>query len=963
MARSSYALGLLTFGLLASTSIVSPVRAETASAKTSWTINKVASAAAGSYCTMAQKYSDNTILTLAKNGGGQYSLAFDFAKPQFSGASATVSLRPGNASAQTFNVSPTSDKVIVIGLGTGTSFVDALKTTGKLDLEANGKAFSFKTEEFASAADELSGCIGTMKAPAMAAASPAPVQAQTAPTKVAAVETPRMISNPDAEKIEPLAGSSAEITNLQAENAQLKQALVQTRQTYEARESSAQTAMASELQEKINTLQQENNVLKAQGSVSGDVSKELAKTKAELVAAQALAQSLASQQKTADESLKQVSELQKQNMEMKAQLQAANTSVAQLQAKAVQGASTSEQLALMQKQNEQIQGQLSAANVSMAQLQAKAAQGASVSEQLSMLQKQNMEMKTQLETANKSVAELQVKNVQANAVSSQIAVLQKQNSEMKTQLDSANANVAQFQTKAAKGTEAAAQVALLQKQTADMKVQLDAANASVAQLQTKAAQGTSSAEQLAVMQKQNAEMKTQLEAANANVAQLQTKAAQGTSSAEQLAMLQKQNAEMKTQLDAANANVAQMQTKLAQAPAAPVVDPAAIKENESLKLQVAALQSAAAQKPIVDDSAPVISSLKTENTSLRQQLAAAQSAKPVVQAVSNDEIKNLQNQLEIAQAENTTLKDQLDKATTTTNIAQAGANSFDLEQATKRYQESQREIRRLGSLVQKEQLLRKQEKEEMEAKLFDPAITDEQQRAKLDELQRRIAELEGKDPSSIVASARAVPVPEVEAEAQPMEVSSIKPAAGIPDKSTPIVEAKPIAKPTAPVASAVISPMASVNFQSPEDFAQMLNAAGINIRGDVENVETGSSDSYRAYRWKTDSLFGSVEQRAMKGGKGFDTAVNDYLERAKSRCAGDFAAVPSEVTSSADQVKSYEIACIGTKSNTSASVMFTYGNNVMMTLAHEGKAEAMDLAMEARDRMASQMSHIKTASK
>lgn len=930
MARSSYALGLLTFGLLASTSIVSPVRADTAQAQTSWTINRVASAASGSYCTMAQKYSDNTILTLAKNSGGQYSLAFDFARPQFPDAKATtVSLRPGNGSAQTFSVAPTSDKVIVIGLGTGDSFINALKTTGKLDLETNGKAFSFKTEKFASASDELSGCIGGMKAPAVAAAA---VPAQPDPQENARVASsaPRMISNPDAKNIQPLSGSSAEITSLQAENAQLKQTLVQARQTYEAQQNNSQMAMASELQEKVTALQQENNVLKAQTNVSGDASKELVKIRTELATAQALNQSLAMQQQASVATTQQISELQKQNASMKTQLESANAS--------------------------------------MAQLQTKAAQSSSVTEQLAMLQKQNADMKVQLDTATKNTADLQVKNVQANAVAGQIAVLQKQNVDMKTQLDSANANLAQFQTKAAQGTAAAGQVAALQKQTSEMKAQLDAANANVAQLQAKALQGTTSAEQVAALQKQASEMKAQLDAANANVAQLQTKAVQGTSSAEQLAMLQKQNADMKVQLDTANANMAQMQTKMAQIPASPVVDQAAIKENESLKLQVASLQSAVASKPMVDDSAPVISALKNENATLKQQLATVQTANPVVNTVSNDALKDIQNQLQLAQAENATLKDQLDKATSITNVAQAGGNSWDLEQATKRYQESQREIRRLGALVQKEQATRKRDKEELEAKLFDPAITDKQQLEKLDQLQRRIAELEGQNPgvapASIASSnmsARAVPVAAVESEPQ-MDIATIKPAAGTPEKVEPIVKAKSIVTAATP-ASAVISPVASVDFQSPEDFSRMLKAAGINIRGDVETVSTGNSDAYRAYRWKTDSLFGSVEQRVMKGGKGFDTAVNDYLDRAKSRCEGDFAAVPSDTNTASGQTKSFEFACIGTKSNTSASVMFTYGKDVMMTLAHEGKAEAMDLAMEARDRMASQMSNIKTASR
>ncbi len=901
MARSSYALGFLTFGLLATTSMVTPARAETAQAQTAWTINRVASAASGSYCTMAQKYSDNTIVTFAKNSTGQYSVAFDFARPQFPQVGqTTVTLRPGNGEARTFNVAPTSDKVVVIGLGEG-SFIDAVKTSGKMDVETGGKSFSYAPSKFASAAGELSDCIGGKKSPAIASAAP------VAPAEPIPQAT---------QKVATIAPSNVAVSGLESE---------------------------------VSRLKQENQVLRAQKTVSGDTSQELNRVKAELATAQALNQSLAQQQTANQAAQQQLAELQKQNADMKAQLSTANQNLAQLQTKAAQGAGASEQLSVLQKQNADMKLQLEAATRNIADLQVKNVQSTQVASQLGIMQKQNADAKAQLDAANTMIAQLQAKATQGTSAMDQVASLQKQSADMKTQLDAANLTIAQLQTKAAQGTSAAEQVSVLQKQSADMKVQLDAANATIAQLQTQVSQSNALTGQLATLQKENADLKIQLGASNAMTAQLQTKAAQGSSAAEQVAMLQKQNAEMKIQLDAANANSAQLQTKLTQMPITPAIDQVAIKENESLKQQIAALQTTIATKPAAIDNSQQLAALQGENSALKQQLASAKSAP----SGDNEALKNLQSQLEAANSENETLKQQLDKVTTT---ASAGGNNWDLEQATKRYQESQREIRRLAALVQQEKQARKQDREAMEAKLFDPAITNDMQQAKLNEMQRRIAELESGIPSSQASMASAaVPVSPVEKSA-PVNVAAVAPAAGVE-------QPKAAAKPVMPVASAIVSPVASVKFQTQEDFTRMLQGAGINIRGDVENVETGSSDLYRAYRWKTDSLFGSAEQRAMKAGKGFDAAVNDYLDRAKSRCEGDFAAVPSDVVVSVDKSKSFEFACIGNKANTSASVMFTYGNDVMTILAHEGRSEAMDLAMEARDRMASQMGNIKTAAK
>lgn len=987
MARStcvrSYALGLLTFGLLTTTALVqttAPAQAANLQANSSWTINRVASMASGSYCTMAQRYSDDTILTFAKNQSGEYSLAFDFLKPQFPDAkTTTVSLRPGNGSAQTFSVDPQNDKVIVIGIGADEKFISAVKSSNKIDLEANGKANTFSTEKFAAAADELSTCVSSMK-PSMpmakaapikpeetavvaaaaaavkpaagaeekaAAPAPAPVAPVAAKTTTASLapqpsqprETPRMISNPDVQQGRALSAEGNQVANLQVENAQLKQALAQARQSYEAAQNNSQVAMTSEIQEKYQALQKENEALKSQTMSAPDLSQELARIRAELTATkarnqdlEAQASQLNAQQKASIGATQQLTELQKQNGQMKVQLDTANQLVAQLTDKVNQTSSGADQLAELHKQTASMKMQLDVANQTIAQLKDAKSQTAASGEQIAMLQRQNAELKAQVAAANNNVTQLQSKASQSDASAQQIAMLQKQNADMKAQVEAANNNIAQLQAKTIQSASVGEQIASLQKQNAEMKAQVVTANNAVAELQTKLAQSANASQQVAMLQKQNADIKAQLDVASRSVGQ-------STAAAQQVAALQKQ-------LEAANQTVAQLQVKIAQTPAVNPAANAALAENAALKQQIIQLQNA--------------------------------KAVPSDKAASNEAFNKLQAELNNAIAENAALKQQIDSVETAAGSDQASqikvaGNNWDLEQATKRYQEAQREIRRLGAMVQKEQSLREQDKKDMEAKLFDPAITDQAQQEKIDALQQRIAQLEQGAPAAPQAAAAplmpmAAPVPQV-VKAPELEVASIAPAAGNPqdgrEEIAPLIEDKKIAaeKPSFPVASAVITPAVSVNFPSQMDYARMLKTAGINIRGDVDAVSSSNADNYRAYRWKTDSLYGSAELRAMKGGKGFDEAVNEYLDRAKTRCGGDFAAVPSDVSVGADKAKAFEIACIGGKTDTSASVLFTYGNDVMTTLAHEGKSDAMDTAMEARDRMAAQMSSVKTAAK
>ena len=94
----------------------------------------------------------------------------------------------------------------------------------------------------------------------------------------------------------------------------------------------------------------------------------------------------------------------------------------------------------------------------------------------------------------------------------------------------------------------------------------------------------------------------------------------------------------------------------------------------------------------------------------------------------------------------------------------------------------------------------------------------------------------------------------------------------------------------------------------------------------------------------------------MKNREGFEPAVQEYISRSKSRCAGEFKVSPAQIRLiGANMAEGYEIGCTGSQSGSSASILFSYRNGVLTTIAHEGHAESMNLAMNVRDRIAAKI--------
>lgn len=135
-----------------------------------------------------------------------------------------------------------------------------------------------------------------------------------------------------------------------------------------------------------------------------------------------------------------------------------------------------------------------------------------------------------------------------------------------------------------------------------------------------------------------------------------------------------------------------------------------------------------------------------ENMTLRQQVAAleAKSTAPSEELKTNmatvTQLRAAEAELAVIRAERDRLSEQLRVAKSAggkeTVIASA---NWDLEQATTRFNEAERETRRLGALLDEERAKCGREKKELEYMLFDPKIAEKEQTARLVRLEEELA--------------------------------------------------------------------------------------------------------------------------------------------------------------------------------------------------------------------------------
>lgn len=846
--------GAVLATLLGCTALSLPLNAEAAVAKTSWAVSRVASSSLGSYCTMAQKYSDDTVLTLAQNVKGEYSLALDFKDNKFTeGKKQSVSIAIDGGKARSFDTVPQTEKTAVIGIGKDTDFIQKISGAGKLTVKVGSDTSDFGLSEFKAGQSEMGVCIDALQKPAeplekTLTTSPKPVihkneiAMKTAVVSdsnepsveglLAAMPKPSADITPlqEQEEIIPvtpvkskIADSSEkasslqlEVVSLREENAKLSRSLAEQRKAFEDRQSNTDGAALNELKEKLEAAKAENKTL--------------------------------------------------------------NDQLAQMSAKPVSTKDNTENLKLtesvkaLQQENQTLKNQI--------QIYASAKDSKSVNaDALAKLQAENADLKQVIASLKSAPKEATV----ASASDDEVNKLRADNRKLNSELDLVKTEKATLQTQAAN----------LQKDLENKQLKMSGGSWDLEQATRRYQESQREIVRLgALLQTQDvkcANEKKDIEYMLFDPA-IATKA--------QISMLNS----LEDQIKEKDEKVKAAEAQLASAKPQPSPDQDA---------KIAELQKTIAQAQI-------------ELAEKKQQLADAQSKVQAAQTVQQD----------LAGKTQTLASLQSDLALKTQQLSEAQAKLTAVSQKDAELAS----VKTLLSQTQAQLAMEQANAQKIDVKA--QAQQSAEQAASIAALQlqvqqanQTIIQLQNQISSANQAALRSA--------STAASLAAVAPAAA------PMVQ--PVNYAPAPVASAA-------HFKSIEEFSSLLKNAGISVSGALQQIKGGDPATYRAYSWKTDSLYGSAEMRKVSNAGQFDADVNQYLSRAKARCKGEFAAVPSPVKASGmAQSKAYEIACVSDTSSSSASVLFTYGDQITTIVAHEGRAEAMDLAIDARDKISSKI--------
>lgn len=884
--------GAVLATLLGCTALSLPLNAEAAVAKTSWAVSRVASSSLGSYCTMAQKYSDDTVLTLAQNVKGEYSLALDFKDNKFTeGKKQSVSIAIDGGKARSFDTVPQTEKTAVIGIGKDTDFIQKISGAGKLTVKVGSDTSDFGLSEFKAGQSEMGVCIDALQKPAeplekTVTTSPKPVIHKNeiamktavvsdsnepsvegllaAMPKPSADITPLQeqeeiipvtpVKSKIADSSEKAASLQLEVVSLREENAKLSRSLAEQRKAFEERQSNTDGAALNELKEKLEAAKAENKTLNDQ-----------------------LAQMSAKPVSTKD-----------------------NTETLKL----------TESVKALQQENQTLKNQI--------QIYASAKDSKSVNaDALAKLQAENADLKQVIASLKSAPKEATV----ASASDDEVNKLRADNRKLNSELDLVKTEKATLQTQAAN----------LQKDLENKQLKMSGGSWDLEQATRRYQESQREIVRLgALLQTQDvkcANEKKDIEymlfdpaiATKAQISMLNSLEDQIREKDEKVKAAEAQLASAKPQPSPdQDAKIAELQKTIA------LAQTELAEKKQQLADAQTQIQKAQASQTDLASKDKDMAALKADLAQKAQQLADAQSKVQAAQTVQQD----------LAGKTQTLASLQSDLALKTQQLSEAqaklmAASQKDAELAS---------VKTLLSQTQAQLAMEQANAQKIDVKA--QAQQSAEQAASIAALQlqvqqanQTIIQLQNQISSANQAALRSA--------STAASLAAVAPAAA------PMVQ--PVNYAPAPVASAA-------HFKSIEEFSSLLKNAGISVSGALQQIKGGDPATYRAYSWKTDSLYGSAEMRKVSNAGQFDADVNQYLSRAKARCKGEFAAVPSPVKASGmAQSKAYEIACVSDKSSSSASVLFTYGDQITTIVAHEGRAEAMDLAIDARDKISSKI--------
>lgn len=862
-----------------------------------WSVSRLDSKQGDTYCAVARKFSNDFVLTFARNLRDEMSVAIDFQKGQLVTADDySVVLKPGYGESRPFNIRPVSDRAFVLRLGKDPEFNTAINRSHELTAEIAGSTYVFNIPDIEKGRSDMELCLAALSVEPAAGDEEPAVQAKTVDSASPPAAIPSAASvltneaKREAQRIvrADAAATSSEIDSLREENLRLSNALERERREFENRfmKEGEGSSAAAELQEKIKILETENRGLHERIAAAAKIPGE------------------------------DVGKLAAENEGLRKKIEEMNAGLAKAGSETRAGREDAGKLAA---EKASLLKQVEELNAQMAQTK--------------KIVEDNGALNKQIETLKGSIAEAQKASEAGKA---EIGKLAAENASLRERIGALTAKTAEA------GTAIKADSEKVVAENASLRKQIEALNA-------KAAQGSveGSAEKARLVAENDA-FKKKVEELSARIVQIDTTPA--VADGGEIERLTAENASLRQQVEALDLQVAQAgAVALTPEPPQASIDGDAAATITRLKERVTALES--------------------ENTEMKNQTALAQPAAAGVEAITLSQLRSIESQLSAAEGERDRLAQELDairqgKADSRLDIA---ADNWNLEQATRRFNEAEREIRRLGMQLEQERSQCVAEKKEIEYKLFDPAIATREQIAKVADLEKKLEQATAQIEMRATEDGRMVSSAEQQAPAA-YEVSYSGGFQGNPDAAAGIAAIEPasgdysaeayepgIIEQTKLDSPPVSGLAATAGLMTASDIKSMLGAAGIESPGGIKSIGAATEKGAAAFSWESSGVFGSAEQKRMDGAQKLEPLVKQYLDKTRERCQGEFAAVPvlSEQDVNGQGVASYEIACVSqdSKSSASASILFHAHDGLFTTIANEASVDGMETAMDMRDRL------------
>lgn len=947
---------VLCSGLMAGASTNCQAQAnstETLNPNSDWAVSQLAASQIGGqpYCALARRFNNNMILTMARNSRDEGSVAIDFQQSRLnSGQTYYVTLDPGFGKERAFNVRPVSGRALVIRMGKDYEFTDAMNKSGKLKIDVSGKTYAFNLPSLSNGERRLGECLAQLIEPAagpgavqsMTPLPAAPVQSSYIPASASA--PPRPAGPGASTTVAPLPVSDSpdsaahgnDIDKLREENTRLRNALERERRVYEDRymQDSQGSSVSAELNEKIRLLEMENKQLKQQ--VSYQPAPEPQNCPTPDTAA-------------LDSIKKQLAALQDENSHLKAAASAQSSSGDELAQLRDENLSLKQDLAAMKTRNAMLEQQIAANKTAAAANTANTADIQDLQARLDKLQEENQKLKADNASYAKGGADVPVSLAQLRSVEEQLRHVQGERDKLRQQISDVNQGKRKdlldissknwdLEQATRRFNEAEREIERLGRQLEDEK--------------TKCATDKKKLEYMlfdpTVAKKEQISKLVDLEG--------KVKTAQATlddqkSSYEQkLASLQKQSEAAQQSMNIQKAEYDQKMAVLKQEIASRG------QASDATKQRVAALEKQLAQKAAeAKDTETQIAMLQSKVEQARTSASQQASSQLVAIRQERDELAQQKTDVD---AENKRLNDtiallekQLDTVQASAADAQQAVNDPAKDQKIAQLQQENATLSSQRDRLEHERSML----EDKQGQLTDKIASLE---AALSNIQTAAG-----GPASLPDPVASEPVP-----TKTYKMSSTGHMQQYPKPATPQAQQAPapqyneaqqleqqeqyqsFGKSVQKSVEPAVAP-SSAKLMSASALKSILDQAQVPVQGKIKKVDSGKGDIV-AYSWDTGVLFGSAEQRPLGSADQFDKLAQSYIQQTKSRCQGDFAAVPvTDTSSGGTRISAYEIACVNGGDGAAASLVFHSDGKVFTTIAHETGLNSMDTAMDVRDRL------------